>query len=254
MSFVTAGVVSGPMVGGTLLELLGYWPAWSVPLVVLVLDIIARLVLVEPRDLPSSSPSSTTGSPDPDSLIKDTSVSVTERSDETTNLLSASIDTRRSAATAADDDEPKLNGPPASPNYYRVMLTNPHILTALANVLATASLVTGFNNTLPVHLREAFGWGSLPTGMMFLCLQAPAVVLAGPAGWLRDRVGLRNPATLGWIICTPLLLLLGIPGDSKFPWASGEAGGKPMFACCLLAFGTFSMLIRGAGPVQMACG
>lgn len=253
MSFVTAGIVSGPMVGGTLLELLGYWPAWSVPLVVLVLDIIARLVMVEPRDLPSSSTSSTSGSPDPDSPIKDTSMSVTEQSDESTNLLSASSDSSKSATTAACDDETKPDVSPSSPNYYRVMLKNPRILTSLANVLATASLATGFNNTLPVHLRDAFGWGSLPTGMMFLCLQAPAVFLAGPAGWLRDRVGLRNPATLGWTICTPLLLLLGIPGDSRFPWASGETGGKPMFTCCLIGFGVFSMLIRGTGPVQMAC-
>src|SRR5699024_5473873 len=117
--------------------------------------------------------------------------------------------------------------------------------------LASASFITGFNNTLPVHLRDSFGWGSLPTGMMFLCLQTPAILLAGLAGWLRDRIGLRNPATLGWVICTPLILLLGIPGDGKFPWASGEEAGKPLFVCCLIGFGVFSMLARGSGPVQM---
>lgn len=70
MSFVTAGIVGGPMVGGTMFQLFGYWPAWSVPLIVLVLDIIARLIMIEPRTLqpspsysgkPDSTPGETTG-------------------------------------------------------------------------------------------------------------------------------------------------------------------------------------------------
>lgn len=68
MSFVTASIVGGPMVGGTMFQLFGYWPAWTVPLTVLVLDLIARLIMIEPRGLhPSPSvksnyvPEETTG-------------------------------------------------------------------------------------------------------------------------------------------------------------------------------------------------
>jgi hypothetical protein len=32
MSFVTAGIVGGPTVSGALLQLFGYWAAWSLPL------------------------------------------------------------------------------------------------------------------------------------------------------------------------------------------------------------------------------
>ena len=46
-SFITAGIITGPAVAGVMLELLGYWPAWSVPLVLLVICFIARLAMVE---------------------------------------------------------------------------------------------------------------------------------------------------------------------------------------------------------------
>jgi MFS family permease len=46
-SFAHAGIISGPMVSGFLFGLAGYWAAWSVPLAVLTVDIIARLIMVE---------------------------------------------------------------------------------------------------------------------------------------------------------------------------------------------------------------
>ena len=48
-SFITAGIITGPAVAGVMLELLGYWPAWLVPLVLLVICFIARLAMVEER-------------------------------------------------------------------------------------------------------------------------------------------------------------------------------------------------------------
>lgn len=48
MSFISGGTLAGPVVGGTLLQLSGYWAAWSFPLALLVVDVIARLIMVEP--------------------------------------------------------------------------------------------------------------------------------------------------------------------------------------------------------------
>ena len=54
MSFVMAGIISGPMVAGGLLQLFGYWQAWSARAAVLVLDILARLVMIEVPQIPQS--------------------------------------------------------------------------------------------------------------------------------------------------------------------------------------------------------
>jgi MFS family permease len=237
MSFVTAGMVGGPTVSGALLQLFGYWTAWSFPLVVLVLDIIARLVMIEPglRSKKSDSPSKS-----PDTSILDNDGTP----EETTALLSdPSLDVCLV--------EIKLD---LKQEYYRAMLSDPRVLTALANVVFVSSLMSGINNTLPVHLREAFGWKSLLISMMFFCLQVPNIVLSGPAGWLRDRIGLRGPTVFGWAMMIPLIILLGMPGDPSFPWAGGDAAGKSIFTTSLFTLGSILPLVRGVGAVQLACG
>jgi MFS family permease len=238
MAFVTAGMVGGPTVSGTLLQLFGYWAAWSLPLVVLVLDIIARLVMIEPHPTHSSDASKPTDAPPSQN---------TETSEETTALLS---ETRDNVKTTHCEMERKQG---TKQDYYKIMLTDARVLTALSNVVVVSSLIAGINNTLPVHLKEAFGWKSLLISMMFFCLQVPNIVLSGPAGWLRDRGGLRGPTALGWSALVPLILLLGVPGDPRFPWASGNTAGKSIFTSSLIALGTVLPLVRGVGAVQLAC-
>jgi MFS family permease len=238
MSFVTAGIVGGPTVSGALLQLFGYWAAWSLPLIVLVLDIIARLVMIEPG----------LEYPKIDSLSKPAAPSVPSNGspEESTALLPDTLST-------AIPDDPVESKHDLKQEYYRAMLSEPRVLTALANVVVVSSLMSGINNTLPVHLRQAFGWKSLLISTMFFCLQVPNIVLSGPSGWLRDRIGIRGPTVFGWLAMIPLLLLLGMPGDAHFPWAGGHAAGKSIFTSSLIALGSILPLVRGVGAVQLAC-
>lgn len=48
MSFVNAGMLAGPLVSGFLLEAIGYRAMWAVPLSIITIDLVARLVMVEP--------------------------------------------------------------------------------------------------------------------------------------------------------------------------------------------------------------
>lgn len=52
MGFAISFVVTlgGPMVGGTAYQLFGYWPAWSIPLAILLVDIAGRLIMIESRN------------------------------------------------------------------------------------------------------------------------------------------------------------------------------------------------------------
>lgn len=233
MSVVTAGTVAGPTLSGALLQLFGYWATWSLPLAFLVLDTIGRSVMIVPQNASTPSADSTKSSnatPHNGDL---------EDLDESTTLLS-----NNPASSEQSDDRY---------TFFRAFFSDARVLTGLANILIVASFLAGINNTLPVHLREAFGWNSLLISTMFFCIQIPNILLGGIAGWLRDRLGLRSPTTLGWLAIVPLILLLGAPGDPRFPWASGEKAGKPLFTGCAIGLGSALPLVRGVGAVQLAC-
>lgn len=242
MSFVTAGMVGGPTVSGALLQMFGYWTAWSLPLLVLALDITARLVMIEPRSETSK-------------LISENGVKASSHPaciddappEESTALLSGVEPTVQQNDYGVEDKGDQKQ------RFYKAMLSQARVLISLANVVVVASLMSGINNTLPVHLRDVFGWKSFLISMMFFCLQVPNIVLSGPAGWLRDRLGLRGPTTFGWAATVPLILLMGAPGDPRFSWAGGDAAGKSIFAGSLFALGSVLPLVRGVGAVQLAC-
>jgi MFS family permease len=207
MSFVMIGTVGGPIIAGTVLELQGYWAAWSIPLVALAVNIIARLVMIDPVQQAS-----------PHEYSK------------------------------AHPDQAS-----SSARFYSIMLRDLRIWASLATSIYYPVVLSGFNATLPVHLREVFDWGSLELGMVLFLLQIPSIFLGPLSGWLRDHVGLRYPTALGWAAQAPLILLLGIPGDPHFPWASAEHHGKPLFISCMAGIGIALPLIQGAGFLHTLC-
>ncbi|KAF5860190.1 hypothetical protein ETB97_001833 [Aspergillus alliaceus] len=78
-----------------------------------------------------------------------------------------------------DDDSTTMSEKPAPPSFYR------------------------FNATLPLHVREVFHWGGMPSGLLFAALQAPRIVMAPLVGWLKDRVGTRFPTVFAFVGLTP---------------------------------------------------
>ena len=179
-SFITAGIITGPAIAGVLLDFFGYWVAWSVPLLLLVIDFIARLAMVEESSSTSSQ-----------SNAKVTRHGSCDEQQQSTALLHDSP-----AHDTAAAEESKHN---PSRGFYSLMFRQGSVYAALLNVTAFALIVSGFDATLPIHLRDTFGWSSAPIGSIFLALQIPAMFLAPAVGWLRDRIGLRYPVTLGWV-------------------------------------------------------
>lgn len=87
--------------------------------------------------------------------------------------------------------------------------------------------------------------------MMFFCLQIPCIFVGPLSGWLRDRVGIRIPATLSLASLAPLMWLLGVPGDGQFPWASANGSGPAIYIACMLAIGTVSPFLTGVGVLEL---
>ncbi|KAF7590783.1 hypothetical protein BBP40_002399 [Aspergillus hancockii] len=237
-AFVTAGMISGPFVAGALLELVGYWGTWSVPLVVLLLDIVARWLMIEKRDVSankaSHSPSDTAAATAPED---------TERS----ALLPASSPDSSTELTASNTEMHELKSPST---FYRTMLSDTRVIASIANSLTFSIVIAAFDATLPLHVRDVFHWNTLSVGLSFLAIQVPTICLSPVIGWLRDRVGIRYSNSLGWVLMSPLLWLLGVPGQSRFSWASAETNGQAIFITALFGIGIIMTLVRGAGTIQ----
>ncbi|KAJ6131891.1 hypothetical protein N7471_007106 [Penicillium samsonianum] len=157
MTFASAGIISWPMVSGILLDSVGYWLTWCVPVGTLVIDIIVRLLMIEnPQD---STPASS------------------DSSDETTSLLPSQTQTEPHEASTTF-------------GFWVFLLLDSRVLTALAVTVLTTAILTSFHATLPLCAEEAFGWKPRQVGIRFFLLSVPALFLSTPAGWLRDRIGL----------------------------------------------------------------
>ncbi|KAL4801810.1 MFS general substrate transporter [Aspergillus unguis] len=225
-SFVSAGIISGPTVSGTLLELAGYWAAWAVPFALLGIDLVARLLMLEaPKPKPQ----------------RKTQASST---DEEQTLLSPT----------QPPPQPSQAEPKQKPRgFYRTVLCNAAGVVGLLNTFVFSLTLTGLDSTLPLHLRNTFGWTSLQTSMIFLALQVPGPFLSPLVGALRDKVGLRNPTTIGWILTAVSLYILGIPGQEGISWASPEPGkaGTPILVGATIALGAVTPFVRGVAMIQL---
>lgn len=253
MSFVASGVIGGPVISGSLFQLVGYWPTWSVPFGLLSLDFVARLAMVDRKPQPSSFANSTKPPEIPEQ-------------EETDGLLSTQTDGYKTIKHIPDrscrdraDSFKSLNARRSSSDkiettshgFYRTLLFDPRILAGLANTLGQSVIVAGFDTTLPLYLINTFHWGSLPVGMMFLGIQGPPIILGPFIGGLRDRLGLRLPTVLGWALVAPFLWLLAVPGRPDSPWVAPDSIGEAVVITSIIGIGFGFLLIRGAGAFQL---
>lgn len=93
-----------------------------------------------------------------------------------------------------------------------ILLCSPRLLSALWGVMVQAALLTSFDSTLPLFVRETFGWDSIGAGLMFMPLLLPSL-LSPIIGKLADRYGARWFATVGFLLATPFLVLLRFVAD-----------------------------------------
>lgn len=229
MSFVMAGTVAGPMLGGVLLEWTGYIVAWFVPMGMLCIDIICRLLIIDPRQPPSQK------AEEPREPHEGTQEDATCRPKHTES--SPLLSTQNKDGQAEEHLRMK---------FYSTMLRDPRILAALVTSVLSSALVAGFHATWTVHLRRIFDWGPAQVGGVIFIYQIPLIFVNPLAGYLRDRVGIRYPAAVGLALLAPLVWCLGIPG-SDLQWISPDLDEKSMFVYTAVAIGVVQPLFQDAG-------
>lgn len=223
--------------------LVGIWDKFVLNLSLqLVVDIAMRLLMIEnlrPR-LSAIAPSQNTNKSVDFASRKVSSDGETSAEDdchEQTNLLPPEI---------RQVEEQK------GMHFYICVFWHPRFLTAQYSYMLFSLLLSSLETTLPLHVQNAFGWGSFGAGMMFLGVQMPGILLAPIVGWLRDRVGTRHPTWIAFALLAPDMWLLGTPDDVRFPWAMGQRG-RAIYTTSVICIGVFSNLLNGVGMMESKC-
>ncbi|KAJ5128675.1 hypothetical protein N7476_007294 [Penicillium atrosanguineum] len=230
MSFLYSGLIGGPFISGLLLEYVGYWLTWSLPLLLLCIDFCARLVMIERR-----------------------LVLIESRPVELSSSRRESTESRTCDATSpflAPRENPQTRS--TAGNFWRIILTDNRALTALFVAVSTTTVGTSFHATLPIHVQETFGWGSGKSGTLFAFLIMPTLLVSPLAGWLRDRFGVRYPAMASAAFQAVMFGLLGLAGTDLLPWSSAQTGGGTLYTGCILAIGVARPFTTNVGPVELS--
>jgi hypothetical protein len=140
---------------------------------------------------------------------------------------------------------------PATHNVYYLMLRQSRVSTALAADILFAMIISSFETTIPLYIKLVFKWDSLQAGILFLLLQVPSVIFVLPAGWMKDKIGMRYPVTIGFLLTAPSLWLLGVAGNDSFPCANTTKVGEVIYLTALVGLGTCRTLLLGFGGVEV---
>lgn len=208
----------------------------------LVVDIVMRLLMIEnPQSRPSANATSENTNKSGDFANRQASssaeASAVDDCHEQTNLLPPRI---------REVKEQK------GIHFYVCLFRHSRFVTAQYSYMLFSLLFSSLQATLPLHVKVAFGWGSFGAGMMFLCVQAPGILLSPIVGWLRDRVGTRHPTWIAFALLAPNMWFLGTPGDARFPWAMGQRG-QSVYTTSVICIGVFSNLLNGVGLMESKC-
>lgn len=255
------------MVSGWLLRLAGYWPTWITAIAVLVIDMLMRLVIIEkPKEQKCgknvNSGSTATNENDEHPSPADADVEATAAEADINNSLSETTPLLQAqTANTGNVPDPSSQKDLAQqidgvPNFYRVVLSHPRALTAMACHMTSSLVVTSLDTTLPLHVIRDFGWNTAQMSFMFFLIQLPQLALGTLTGWLKDKHGTKVATGIGYLLTGFLLWLLGTPGNDGLSFIGSGQRGQIIYSSTLLALGFARSLTIGTGIIEMTseCG
>lgn len=95
-------------------------------------------------------------------------------------------------------------------------LLDHRLQTALLLTVVQALIIGTHDATLTTEAANLFAFTSLESGILFLCLGLPNLIVAPLAGSAVDRFGSRKVATFGFALLAPSLALLRLPTHQLF--------------------------------------
>lgn len=232
-SAMSLGILVGPLLGGVVLEQSGYYSVFAICFGLLGVDMLLRSAMVERKKakiwipiLDSQRPSTidlcfvpaTSGlSGDASkaeltsSLHKQASVIGDTSNSNSTSSRTESGQTQELHAVIFNQSEsPTVPSPRKLSKHmppFITLLASRRLLAALWACAVQAMIITAFDSTLPIRVRDIFGWDSLGGGLIFIPLILPNFASV-PIGSYADRYGPRWLCTIGFLFGSPCIVLL----------------------------------------------
>lgn len=249
---MSVAVLVAPLLGGIVLEKGGYAAVFAMAYGLLAADILFRLLLIEKKEAirwtthngaiqrsigtnptPAQLPTHSTDAKAKLALSLRIQTAATNKrvSKASIDFHDSVISSPISQVSVASSWSPTapLPPPPPEPRLPPIitLLGSTRLLFALWGVIVQAALLTAFDSTIPLYVRDMFGWSSVGAGLIFLPLLLPSI-LNPIIGRLVDRFGPRWFATAGFFFAAPFLVLLRLVDHDSLR--------QKVLLCALLVF------------------
>jgi MFS family permease len=231
-SIVSVGELAAPVLGGVLYEKTGFLGVFGLSAGVLTLDFIMRLLVVEKKVAGQYE--------DPKQDI----------ADDNNNDDPENAEPSEESALLPKSEAESYTIPPNQNRLIRTLpilycLTSPRLLTAFLLAFMHALILGTFDATVPTEAESLFNFSSLKSGLLFIALDIPYLIVGPLAGWTVDKYGPKPASVFGFGYLAPVLILLRLPH---------AGGGKEQIIlyCALLSLCGVGMGVIGSPSIVEA--
>lgn len=221
---LSLGTFFGPLLGGIVYDKAGYYAVFYLCFGLIALDIILRLLMIEREALEQKL---SKVAPDMSDLaieeetkncgVEQQTLPIND-DERTDSHIMMEPDVEQQRLPGEDSSGEISSSCPAKPKGkilsklppIFLLLSSPRILTAVFQSFTLAWVMSSFDATLTIHLKDLFGFSSLGASLMLLGVAAPSVV-EPLVGKVSDRFGPRPVIIFGLVLMGVFLILLRLP-------------------------------------------
>ncbi|KAI8347129.1 major facilitator superfamily domain-containing protein [Mortierella sp. GBAus27b] len=199
----TMGMMAGPPLGGILQEHVGTKAPYVFCLILITIDLAARLLIIEPRTAKVKAMREY-------QKRQELEHQQNHEPNYNTDAPAATVST---TTLASGNESPSilLSATIKELSVMRELLTSRRLLTALFISFLEAFLVSALEPVLPLYLEHRFAFSETQIGLSFLAFSVPTII-SPVAGYISDRYGTKIMSGIAVSFCSVFVVLLGIPG------------------------------------------
>lgn len=239
LSIISVGELAAPVLGGVLFEKTGYAGLFGVAGAILFVDIFMRLVVIEKKVAARYGVSDGPSNPR-EQGSRDEDEDDQGNADEESALLGKN----EKESFKIEGEQNKIVR--SVPVLY--CLSDSRVAVALFMSFVQASTLAMFDATIPTEAQSLLGFNSLESGLLFIALDLPYLILGPVAGYFVDKYGTKPVSVLGFSYLVPVLLLLRLPTSG----VTGSDKSTLILWCAMLALNGIGLAIIGSPSIVEA--
>lgn len=249
--FISVGNLISPVLGGIIYDKIGDKAVFGLGLGLLLVDLVLRAVVVERSVAERWKVQS--NMVDEQTVEEGSNTTATERSpllprpSGPVKPHEVKIDPGNESTSAEDSKYVLPNPLPKylpSPLLY-IFFTSPRLMMSTLTALLQSTLVAINDTTIPLHALDLFGFTPLRSGLLFIPLLTPLLVLGPLIGYIIDKNGTKLPSAIGFLYLSIPVLLLGLPH-------AGGTNEVVKYAVILLFCGVGSSSVSAVSLVEVS--